>query len=202
MTSFNLCTFSSSSLVRTDATHAASAWSATEIVTKLLSQIFKVHLNVIAIARLISLTITSRNARIRDFSLRGLYPRRELPSWKSWLKWQTNDARRKIRRTSNSWISSLEHICRTELSSYISTRRVPLCLPRRGWNKSRCLDNAGLNSYKGNCLPHSLAGTLSSLSPDYLRSGLHRIEKERRDFTSSVEKITLERASWPGLSVT
>lgn len=29
------------------------------------------------------------------------------------------------------------------------------CLPR-AWNKRPCLDNAGLNSYKGNCLPHSL----------------------------------------------
>lgn len=76
------------------------------------------------------------------------------------------------------------------------------CLPLRGWNKSRCLDNAGLNSYKGNCLPHSLAGPLSSLFPDYLRFGLHRIEKERRDFTSSVEKIVLKRASWAKLPVT
>ena len=39
---------------------------------------------------------------------------------------------------------------------YISTRRriVP-CLPRV-WNKRPCLDNAGLNSYKGNIFPHSL----------------------------------------------
>jgi len=60
--------------------------------------------------------------RVRDLFAQTVR-RRELPSWKSWLKWQTNDMQRKIRRTSNSWISSLEHIYRTELSSYIGAPR-------------------------------------------------------------------------------
>lgn len=118
-------------------------------------------------------------SRIRDFSAWTVL-RRELPSWKSWLKWQTKGAHRKIRRMSNSWISSLEHICRTELLLY--RRAVPLpCLPPQTWNKSPCLDNAGLNVQRELPPSPSSVGPLSSPSARPLarpRPRLRGIEKE------------------------
>lgn len=70
-------------------------------------------------------------------------------------------------------------------------RAATLCyhrvFPPQDWNKSGCLDNAGLNSYKENCLPHPLDGPLYSPFPSHSRFGLRRIENGCRDFTFSVK---------------
>lgn len=67
--------------------------------------------------------------------------------------------------------------------------------PPQGWNKSRCLDNAGLNSYKENCLPHPLNGPL--YSPSHSCFGLHKTRNGCRDFTFSV-KIVQKMIAYKG----
>lgn len=91
---------------------------------RIILQMFEINFKIIAIAN----NLFSHHAN-RSWRSSAIFFTRTVPSdgnflpVKSWLKWQTNGAPRKIRRASNSWISSLEHICRTELSSYIDASR-------------------------------------------------------------------------------
>lgn len=66
--------------------------------------------------------------------------------WRSWLKWQTKNPKdeQQLDQFPGAHLQN-----RTLLFIYRRRRRIVLCLPRV-WNKRPCLDNAGLNSYKGN----------------------------------------------------